>query len=103
MAEGGPGDPVEVLLGAGQVFLGHTALILVAMVLQLTVAGDGDWTTALFLMIGVSQLVYVVPILALAWTRDRRQRFWGAVGAAAVTLLLNGGCWGMVGASIGEL
>ena len=47
----------------------------------------------LFFIPGLTQLVYVIPLVI--WCR--RKRYWGtlkgAIAAAVITALLNGGCW----------
>ena len=90
-----PGDaPVQVLIGSGAVFLGHTLMVLCCLLVG--VAFATDHAAGPIFAIGVSQLLYVVPLLWLARKRGRHGLFWGALGAAALTLLLNGGCWGIV-------
>lgn len=86
-------DPVLLLMGAGAVCLGHAGLVLSAMVLGM--AFDSDLATGI-LLIGVVQVVHVLPLLI--WSRRTRRMpfFWGVLGAAALTALLNGGCWGVV-------
>jgi hypothetical protein len=48
----------------------------------------------LFLLIGVTQLVYIVPVTFLAFRRGRASRAKGLIIGASATLLLNGLCWG---------
>lgn len=95
-----PTDPVDVLVGAGAVFLGHAALVLLTMVGGVVLASAADTLTVAIFVIGGSQLLYVAPLLAWSWRTGRKAFFWGVLGAAAVTLLLNGGCWGFVGANL---
>lgn len=85
-------DPTQPLMGAGAVFLGHALMVLLTMVI--TMARPGGET--LILVIGATQWLYVGPMMVAAWRRGARGFFWGALGAAAVTILLNGGCWGLV-------
>ena len=79
-------------MGAGAVFLGHALMVLLTMVI--TMAGFG--AELLILVIGATQWLYVGPMMVIAWRRDARGFFWGALGAAAVTILLNGGGWGLI-------
>jgi hypothetical protein len=81
-------------MGAGAVFLGHAVLVLLVMIT--TTLGIAAGTRSPILVIGGTQLLYVVPLLVISWRRGFRSFFWGALGAAAITLLLNGGCWGLL-------
>jgi len=87
----------EVVLGAAAVLSGHM------------VVGGGCGTLASvwsspyapmclvpIFLIGVFQLLYVVPFGIWAAQRDRKGILWGALGAAALTGICNGGCWGLV-------
>ena len=85
-------DPTQPLMGAGAVFLGHALTVLFTMVITMAKSG----AEVLILVIGATQWLYVGPMMVVAWRRDARGFFWGALGAAAVTILLNGGCWGLV-------
>ena len=87
-----PRDPVQTLMGVGSVFLGHALLVLLVMVI--TTAGV-DAASAI-LVIGAAQVVYVVPLMGLSWRRGARRFFWGVMGGALVTLMLNGACWWLV-------
>jgi|GEM_PF-4934507 len=89
-------DPVHTLVGAGAVFLGHAALVLLAMVAGTVSTGSSDTFAMAIFAIGVAQLIYVLPMMAISWNSGRKPFFWGVLGGAAVTLLLNGGCWGFV-------
>jgi hypothetical protein len=51
---------------------------------------------ALVLLIGASQLVYMLPAIFIARRRGRYDLVQGLVIGAAVTFLLNAGCWGFV-------
>ena len=52
------------------------------------------------LLIGVTQLAYVVPAILFALRRGRRAVAMGLIIGAAVTFLLNAACWGAVGAAL---
>jgi hypothetical protein len=98
--EGTPLDPVQGVVGAGAVFLGHASLVLIAMIAGVLDNEElGGMATGIILLVGVSQVAYVGPLLWWSWRSGRRAFFWGALAAAAVTLLLNGGCWGIVSTS----
>lgn len=47
------------------------------------------------LVIGATQLVYLVPLVWIARRGGRRQLARGLVLLGAVTALLNAGCWGL--------
>ena len=49
------------------------------------------------LLIGLTQLVYMVPVIVLALRRQRRSLAKGLIIGAAVTFLLNAACWGALG------
>ena len=82
---------VLVILLHGLVFISGAIVVSIASYLQiyfiltaLTIAGLG---------IGVSQLIYIVPVII----KLNRQRQWGlmkgVIIGAVITVLLNGGCW----------
>jgi hypothetical protein len=50
------------------------------------------------LLIGLSQLVYMVPAIVIARRRGRADLAQGLLIGLAVTFLLNAGCWGLFGA-----
>ena len=49
---------------------------------------------ALVLGIGISQLLYVIPMVLWAKRRGRKAFASGVIIGAAITFLLNGACWG---------
>jgi hypothetical protein len=49
------------------------------------------------LLIGLTQLVYMVPAIVIALRRGRTSLAKGLIIGAAVTFLLNAACWGAVG------
>lgn len=54
------------------------------------------WPSAqifIFFMIGVSQLVYVIPLTIILW-KDHRRAALLLIAAASVVFLLNSLCWG---------
>ena len=53
------------------------------------------------LLIGISQLVYMVPAIVIARRRGRPDLVQGLAIGLAVTFLLNAGCWGLFGAASG--
>jgi hypothetical protein len=57
------------------------------------------------LLIGISQLLYIVPLIVRAFRRGDANRAKGHLIGASATLLLNGVCWNTVasGGLIGQL
>ncbi len=51
------------------------------------------------LLIGLSQLVYMVPAIVIARRRGRTDLVQGLTIGLAATFLLNAGCWGLLGAA----
>ncbi len=52
------------------------------------------------LAIGGLQLVYVVPLLLVAWRRGFGPFAYGIVACAALTFMLNAACWGLLSLSM---
>jgi hypothetical protein len=48
------------------------------------------------LLVGVSQLFYMIPAVVIARRRGRTALAQGFIIGAAVVFLLNAGCWGLV-------
>jgi heme/copper-type cytochrome/quinol oxidase subunit 4 len=71
---------------------GFTALALLLVSLSWWTSGDG-LAFILFLMLGLTQLLYVLPIMRLYWVRERQERVKGMAIAAILTMLLNGSCY----------
>jgi hypothetical protein len=46
-------------------------------------------------IIGLSQLIYIIPLAILL--KQQRQKYWmqGVIIGACITALINGGCWAM--------
>jgi hypothetical protein len=87
----------SVWAGTGLGVLGHLVLL---QIVRLAPGGSRSEiiTTAFgaLLVIGVSQLVYMLPMWAIALRLGKRRMARGLVLVAALTLLLNVGCWGIV-------
>jgi hypothetical protein len=52
------------------------------------------------LLIGVTQLVYMIPLILLALRRERKSLAKGLIIGAALTFLLNASCWGLLGVAL---
>lgn len=46
--------------------------------------------------IGLSQLIYVIPAILIAWRKGRHDILKGLIIGAAITFLLNAACWGLI-------
>lgn len=98
----------EILRGIGVLFLGHLALVVVSFILRYLLSivpwqsvpllsAVVSWaipaTWIAIALIGLSQLIYAVPL----GIRFRRQRKFnamkGVIIGAVITVLLNGGCF----------
>lgn len=62
----------------------------------LVTSWDGFETLIAILFIGAVQLVYMVPAFAIAWLTGWHGAAKGLAIGAALTALLNIGCWGFV-------
>lgn len=49
-----------------------------------------------FVVIGVAQLVYVIPALIILHRRGQPRAVKGLIIGATITFLLNAACWGLV-------
>ena len=105
-----PGLGLSVLLHVLQLPLWIVAGTVLLAVQTLTSSGQTRENFALYvsiaagvclLLIGISQLVYMVPAIVLARRRGRADLVQGLAIGLAVTFLLNAGCWGLFGAASG--
>jgi hypothetical protein len=51
------------------------------------------WT--LLMALGLTQLVYIVPLILIARSNGRPGKVKGLIIAASITLLLNAACWSL--------
>lgn len=87
----------DVVAGVGTILLGHACTTGLASVLG-KLWGRGDELLAIMvLLIGVTQLVYVLPVAIVSRKKGYSTLAWGCIGAAAITALCNGACWAAVG------
>ena len=87
---------LNIFIGMVAFFAGHiVAVALMAALANIRpIAREiGDLLFFAFFGIGLTQLIYVVPLCLWLQQRNRTDTFKGVLIAAAVTLLLNGGCF----------
>lgn len=56
----------------------------------------GNVGLAMLAGIGVTQLIYVVPLMIYFYRSGRKNAFKGMLLAAGITFLLNATCWGLI-------
>ncbi|TCP59293.1 hypothetical protein EV586_101509 [Tumebacillus sp. BK434] len=81
-----PNPTLNFFKGMGWVLLGHLLIGIIASV-----------APPLLLLIGVTQLLYVIPLII--WARRDPQRVGtipGVLTMAGITFLLNAACWGLL-------
>ena len=87
----------DLVAGVVAVLLGHACIAGLASVIG-KLSGQGDETMGIVIMlIGVTQLVHVLPVAIVSRKNGYSALFWGVVGTAALTALCNGACWTAVG------
>jgi hypothetical protein len=72
---------------------GFTALALLLVSLSWWASGAGLAFIWFLTLLGLTQLLYVLPIMRLYWVRERQERVKGMAIAAILTMLLNGSCY----------
>jgi hypothetical protein len=92
----------ELLNGFALVFVLHFGFVALALLL-VSLVGSSGWSGSAFIwfltLLGLTQLLYVLPIMRLYWVRGNRERVKGMAIAAIGTMLLNGSCYlGSLGA-----
>jgi len=90
--------PPSVARGVGlaiALYAAHVAVVFVGAALaRAGGAGAGLLGFASFLYVGVAQIVYMGPAIAIAYSRGRMDLVKGLCIAGAVVALLNAACWG---------
>ena len=89
----------SILHGVGLAVLLHlVCLPVLAFVVSLLPGSEGMGTQigAGIVLIGIVQLVYMVPAWIVLWTKGRRRAAKGLAIVAALAVLVNGGCIAMV-------
>jgi hypothetical protein len=84
----------ELLGGFAQVFSLHLGFIALALLLE-SLVGRSSWQLFSWfsMLLGLSQLLYVLPIMRLYWLRGKPEWVKGMAIAAIFTMLLNGSCY----------
>ena len=85
--------------GFGLSLLLHILQIPIALMLSLF---DRDTPIFSFFFIGVSQLIYMIPAIVIAFAKGKKQLAKGLIIGAAVVFLLNAACTGMVFFSLSQ-
>ena len=102
-----PGQGRMVLLGVMLTLLLHLLQIPLAGGLGLLVSvwskDIGMMFYVSFMAIGLTQLVYMIPAILIARTRKKPGLVKGLLIGAALTLLLNGLCFGVVMFGMGNI
>jgi hypothetical protein len=86
----------DLLGGFAQVFVLHFGFVALALLL-VSLVGSSGWPGSAFMwfftLFGLSQLLYVLPIMRLYWRRGKPEWVKGMAIAAILTMLLNGSCY----------
>lgn len=85
-----------LLVGMHIVLLLLICLILfIISVVPTPISGNYNWMFLLFILagVGISQLLYVVPVSLWLKSKRRFGLMKGVIIGAVITALLNGGCW----------
>jgi hypothetical protein len=85
----------ELLNGFALVFVLHLGFIALALLLVSLAGTNGAGSAFIWFLtlLGLTQLLYVLPIMRLYWVRGKRERVKGMAIAAIGTMLLNGSCY----------
>jgi len=86
----------SVARGVGLAIVLYAAHVAVAMVFAAVAGGPGAGLVGLasLLYVGVVQVVYMGPAIAITYSRGRMDLVKGLCIAGAVVALLNAACWG---------
>jgi hypothetical protein len=70
-------------------------ILFIISVVPTPISGNYNWLPLLFILagIGISQLLYVVPVSLWLKSQRRFGLMKGVIIGAVITVLLNGGCW----------
>ncbi|MEM8810120.1 MAG: hypothetical protein AAGF01_29220 [Cyanobacteria bacterium P01_G01_bin.38] len=92
-------EPFKIILGAIATFGLHAvfwSLVIVLLLILPRAVASGPIGIAVFwglMATGISQLIYIVPIVLWLWENRRFGWMKGLIVGAVITALLNGGCW----------
>ncbi len=89
-------DQGSIAKGIGLVLALHVAAALLAMLVSALASGDARNGLALFLGIGVVQVVYVLPAIVVCAAKHRWRTARGLAIGAGITFLVNATCAGIV-------
>lgn len=95
-----PNGPVNVLIGFLSVFAGHLLVVALMFAIafitsQASLQFDALFTIFFFAFfgIGITQLLYVIPLILWTKRKGRFDTMKGVIVGAVITLLLNGSCF----------
>ncbi len=91
-------ESFKIFLGVVILFAFHIAAIVAYCLIALLLnTGLYDSSVAIFAFlifgIGISQIIYVIPIVIILRSRREFALMKGVIIGAVITALLNGGCW----------
>lgn len=91
---------LQVIAGIGLVLVLHiTAIflgsVIAGLLINVTLISDAVGLIAVYGLfgIGLSQMIYITPVLIYLRKRQAWGLFKGVIIGAILTILLNGGCW----------
>lgn len=88
--------PLHIILMPLSIFF-WSAMFCIAQVGDLC-AGGGIYA---IMVVGVTQLTYMLPAIIITWLTGRIALMQGLIISAAIVILLNAACWGLIGVFAG--
>ncbi len=82
-----------ILLGIGLVLLMHLIASIIAYLLAVNLNDYAQQIMLGLFSLGLSQLIYVLPAIAVTAIKRKFALMKGVIICAVITALLNGGCW----------
>jgi len=82
-----------ILLGTGFVLFMHLVATIIAYLLAVNFIDYSQQIILTLFSLGLSQLIYVLPAIAVTAMRRKFAIMKGVIICAVITALLNGGCW----------
>ena len=82
-----------ILLGTGLVLFMHLIATIIAYLLAVNFIDYSQQIMLTLFSLGLTQLIYVLPAIAVTARKRKFALMKGVIIAAVITALLNGGCW----------